>query len=173
MANEQLNPDPLMTNTNSSPALHIQKHNSQLGPHFKTLNEEWLTRFFVVEPIDEYVLGNPDKIIAEGGQILYASLNGEVVGCVALKHHGDGVYELTKMAVTQRCQAGGIGTALMQACLAAFEELDGQQLYLESHSSLAPAIKLYERFGFVRQPHPFESEYQRSDYYMRYEPESV
>jgi len=162
--------DILMTNNNPPHTLNIQKHSSRLGPHFKTLNEEWLTKYFVIEPIDEYVLGHPDKIIVEGGQILYASLDDEVVGCVALKHHGDGVYELTKMAVTERCQAGGIGAALMEACLEAYQELNGQKLYLESHSSLAPAIKLYERFGFVRESHPFESEYQRSDYYMRHRP---
>lgn len=170
MTDQQPTHDNLMTDNNHPPTLNIEKHSPHLGPHFKSLNEEWLTKFFVVEPIDEYVLGHPDKIISEGGQILYASLGAEVVGCVALKHHGEGVFELTKMAVTERCQAGGIGAALMQACLTVYQELNGQQLYLESHSSLAPAIKLYERFGFVRESHPFESEYQRSDYYMRYRP---
>ncbi len=145
-----------------------QTHTSQLGPHFKTLNEEWLIKYFVIEPIDEYVLSHPDKIIAEGGQIIYASVAGQVVGCVALKHHGDGLMELTKMAVTADFQAHGIGAVLMQACLYQFKVLQGKILYLETHSSLQPAIKLYKRFGFVQRPHPFDSEYQRSDFYMEY-----
>jgi len=160
-----------MNDHSTSSALTISRHQHSLGTYFKSLNEEWLTRFFVIEPIDQQVLSHPEKIIQEGGQILYAKLGQQVVGCVALKHHGKGVFELTKMAVTAQCQAKGIGAELMTQCIQEFGELGGKQLYLESHSSLAPAIKLYERFGFVRKAHPFESEYQRSDYYMLYQPQ--
>ena len=145
-------------------------HNKELGPFFKSLNEEWLKKYFVVEPIDDDVLSNPNKIIKQGGQIIYAIFDDEVVGCVALKQHEKGVFELTKMAVTAEHQAKGIGTVLMESCLTEFKLLNGQKLYLESHSSLAPAIKLYQRFGFRQQPCPFTSEYQRSDYYMLYQP---
>jgi len=151
----------------------IQKHNTLLTPYFKSLNEEWLKRWFVVEPIDNHVISNPQAIINEGGEIIYASIieEGEekVVGCVALKHHGKGVMELTKMAVTENYQAQGIGATLMHASINIFSELNGKKLYLESHSSLKPAIKLYQRFGFVELPHPFKSAYQRSDFYMEYQ----
>ena len=113
-----------------------QTHKSHLGHHFKTLNEEWLIKYFAIEPIDEYVLSHPEKIITEGGQIIYAIIGNNVVGCVALKHHGDGVIELTKMAVTAEYQARGIGAVLMQACIDQFRELKGNKLYLETHSSL-------------------------------------
>lgn len=139
-----------------------------LGPHFKTLNEEWLIKYFRIEPIDENVLSHPDKIIFEGGQIIYAKIKDDVIGCVALKHHGDKVFELTKMAVTERCQTQGIGAKLMQKVIEEFINLNGSKLYLETHSSLKPAIKLYNRFGFKAKPHPFDSEYARSDYYMEY-----
>ncbi len=145
-----------------------QTHNPQLGPHFKSLNEEWLRLYFRIEPIDEQVLANPDQIIKQGGQIIYASEGDQVVGCVALKHHGQGVFELTKMAVTVAYQAKGIGAILMERCIAEFKQQGGKKLYLETHSSLQPAIKLYGRCGFVTMPHPFKSKYQRSDYYMEY-----
>ncbi len=143
-------------------------HTKSLGQHFKTLNEEWLKKYFAIEPIDELVLNNPQKLIDEGGQIIYAKTEGLVIGCVALKHHGDGVFELTKMAVTPDYQANGIGAILMKRCIEEFSIMEGEKLYLETHSSLQPAIKLYGRFGFKSLPHPFESEYQRSDYYMEY-----
>jgi ribosomal protein S18 acetylase RimI-like enzyme len=142
----------------------------ELGRYFKTLNEEWLQRLFVIEPIDREVLANPQAIIDHGGQIIFAIADEQVVGCVALKHHGDGVIELTKMAVTAEFQAHGIGAILMQCCIDEFARLNGEKLYLETHTSLQPAIKLYQRWGFVALPHPFESEYQRSDYYMEYNP---
>jgi putative acetyltransferase len=143
-------------------------HRTEFEPHFKSLNEEWLIKYFVIEPIDEYVLSNPNKIIEEGGQIIYATSGDKVVGCVALKHHGNKIYELTKMAVTKKHQANGIGAVLMKRTLEEFHHLKGKKLYLESHSSLLPAIKLYGRYGFIKKPHPFNSEYARSDYYMEY-----
>ena len=133
----------------------ILRHNDEMAPHFKSLNEEWLTRYFRIEPIDSKVLSQPQKIIADGGQILYAQLNQKIVGCVALKHHGDGVFELTKMAVTHDCQGHGIGTKLLQACIDYYHDLNANELYLETHSSLENAIHLYAKYGFKKQPHPF------------------
>lgn len=146
-------------------------HQADLAVHFKRLNEEWLIKYFEIEPIDQHVLSHPQEIIDHGGQIIYALLADEVVGCVALKHHGDGVMELTKMAVTADHQAHGIGTQLMQKSLQEFKRLGGKKLYLETHSSLQPAIKLYGRWGFNSKAHPFASEYARSDYYMEWEGE--
>lgn len=146
-----------------------QTHTMELAPYFKSLNEEWLIKYFVIEPIDEYVLSYPEKIVKEGGQIIYALSGNDVIGCVALKHHNDKVYELTKMAVTTIHQANGIGAQLMQRIIEEFHQLGGHKLYLETHSSLKPAIKLYGRYGFVKKPHPFDSDYARSDYYMEYQ----
>ncbi len=147
-------------------------HKPKLGLYFKTLNEEWLQRLFVVEPIDQQVLSNPQAIVDHGGEIIYALIDEQVIGCVALKHHGQAVFELTKMAVTAAYQAQGIGAILMQRCIEEFHHMNGKKLYLESHSSLKPAIKLYQRWGFVSMPHPFASEYQRSDFYMEYLPQA-
>lgn len=146
-----------------------QTYKPELGKYFRTLNEEWLKRLFVVEPIDQQVLSRPQDIVDHGGEIIYALTNNKVIGCVALKHHGNAVFELTKMAVTADFQAQGVGALLLQRCIQAFHDLKGQKLYLESHSSLKPAIKLYQRWGFVAMPHPFASEYQRSDFYMEYQ----
>lgn len=149
------------------------KHHAELSPYFKSLNIEWLEHFFVVEPIDEQVLSNPQNIIDQGGEIIYALVDNQVVGCAALKHHGKAVFELTKMAVTTDFQAHGIGAILMQKCIETYLHLNGKKLYLESHSSLKPAIKLYQRWGFVALPHPFTSKYQRSDFYMEYLPKLI
>ena len=74
------------------------------------------------------------------------------------------------MAVTEAYQGHGIGRHLMLAAIARFEEIPGDFLYLESHSSLAPAIRLYESAGFHHEPRPEPSEYVRADVYMVYRP---
>lgn len=136
---------------------------------FEQLNREWLERSFRVEAIDELVLSDPQGgIIAHGGAILFARIAAEIVGTVALKHHGERVFELTKMAVTPAARGRGIGHALLAAAIDRYAALAGVTLYLESHSSLATAIRLYENAGFVHVAPPAPSEYARADVYMIY-----
>lgn len=144
------------------------------GDAFGRLNREWLLKYFRVEPIDEIVLGDPEaSILSDGGAILYVLEGNEPVGTVALKHQGEAVYELTKMAVTEACQGRGLGRILMNAAIDRFVALGGDSLYLESHSSLAAALALYESAGFRHEPPPAPSDYERADVYMVYRPDSL
>lgn len=135
---------------------------------FKHLNVEWLEQYFEVEPVDLEVLDDPEgKILRPGGAILFIRDGEEIIGTCALKHEGDGVFELTKMGVTQRRRGDGLGAQLMHAALVRYEALGGRHLYLETNSVLTPAINLYKRFGFVDQGHRKPgSVYQRSNVYM-------
>jgi len=147
----------------------IVDYSARYGAAFERLNVEWLEKYFRVEPIDREILRDPDgAIIRPGGAILYALCGGEVVGTVALKHQGDQVFELTKMAVTSAYQGKGLGRQLLSATVRRFADLDGKTLYLESHSSLLPAIRLYESAGFRHEAPPRSSDYERADVYMVY-----
>lgn len=148
---------------------------------FARLNVEWLRRWFAVEPFDEEVLGDPERhILADGGRVLFALLGGDgagdgeaaqrAVGTVALRHAGDGVYELTKMAVEPELRGAGIGRALLDAAIDAYRGLRGRELYLESSSVLVPALRMYESAGFVHHPAPRPgSHYARADVHMIWE----
>jgi len=135
---------------------------------FRLLNLEWLEALFEVEPIDAKILSTPEAIISAGGAILYALRGDEVLGCCALKHHGKGVYELTKMAVTEASQGLGLGRLLGVATIERYRQLNGSKLYLETHDSLTPAITLYESLGFTHAESPFNSPYARSNVYMEF-----
>jgi ribosomal protein S18 acetylase RimI-like enzyme len=151
---------------------------------FARLNLEWLRRWFVVEPFDEEVLGDPERhILADGGRVLFALLGDEgecavggdepaprAVGTVALRHAGDGIYELTKMAVEPDLRGAGIGRALLDAAIEVYRGLDGRELYLESSSVLEAALRMYESAGFVHHPAPRPgSHYARADIHMIWE----
>lgn len=157
--------------------VRIVDYAAQWRDDFARLNLEWLQRWFAVEPIDREVLSDPDAhILAGGGRVLFALLRdaeGErAVGTVALRHQGDGVYELTKMAVEPGHRGLGIGRALMQGALDAYRRTGGRELFLESSSKLAPALALYESVGFVHHPAPRPgSHYARSDVHMIWEPD--
>ena len=149
--------------------MEITTNDPTLAAHFKSLNLAWLEKFFIVEPIDEHVLSHPEKIIQQGGFIFYLKDTDSVLGCCALKHHGNKVFELTKMAVTENHQGKGLGKLLMDACIQQFISAEGLSLYLETNSSLKPAIKLYERYNFTAKACPFATPYDRADYYMEWQ----
>lgn len=134
---------------------------------FKTLNIEWLEKYFTVEPIDDKVLSNPEKyIIDEGGEIIYASLNHEILGTCALKKKSDGVYELSKMAVTEKAQGLQLGKKLGLEIIRIAREKNAHLLYLESNRSLKTALSLYQKLGFTEAVNPDPSDYVRSNIYM-------
>ncbi len=150
--------------------VEIVPYNETLKPWFGMLNRVWLERYFRVEDIDRLVLDNPEQyVLADGGRILFAVLEKEVVGTCALICHGEGNYELTKMAVSDAAQGKGVGRLLLNATVEQFQKLGGTRLFLESHHSLGPALKLYESGGFVHTERPKPSKYQRADVYMVYE----
>jgi putative acetyltransferase len=129
---------------------------------FRVLNEEWITKFFVMEAKDREVLNDPEgKILAKGGKVFIAWVDGEEVGCVALIPMGDGVYELSKMAVSPRAQGKGIGRKLLLQCIADGRAMGAKSLFLGSSTKLKNAVHLYESVGFRHVP---EAELPKMDY---------
>jgi ribosomal protein S18 acetylase RimI-like enzyme len=138
----------------------------ELKDPIKTLNLEWLHKYFKVEPKDEKVLSDPQgQIIDKGGFIFYAQYNNQILGTVSLLKIDETTFELTKMAVSDGNQGLGIGKKLMKHCLNEAKEKGIQKLILYSNRKLLPAIHLYESFGFIEIPVE-EGVYERADIKM-------
>jgi putative acetyltransferase len=120
---------------------------------FRRLNEEWINRYFELEPTDIEILTDPwGAILEPGGRIFLAVLNGEVVGCCGLKAMGPDEFEVVKMAVTESCQKGGIGRRLLETAIAEARAAGAARLQLETNRKLATAIRMYESVGFQHIP---------------------
>ena len=133
---------------------------------FKALNEAWIAKHFTLEAKDREVLDDPQgKIIALGGRIFMALKDGQAVGCAALLKMADGGYEVAKMTVSETLRGSGLGRQLMQRCIDAGAELGATRLYLETNSSLGPALGLYRAMGF-QDLAPAETAYARADVFM-------
>ncbi len=148
--------------------IDIINFEKQYTKDFYDLNVEWLKTFFYVEPFDEDVLSNPEKyIIDRGGHIFFARLNKQVVGTVALMPLGkNGLFELTKMAVSTNHRGYKIGQKLMQYCIDYAKSLGLPKLILYSNTKLENAIYIYRKYGFIEVPVEANSPYQRSDIKM-------
>ena len=91
---------------------------------FRTLNEEWITRYFTLETMDRETLGDPQKkILDKGGYIFMAYAGDQAVACVALIPIGNGVYELSKMAVSPELRGLGIGRKLLEHAIAQAKQI--------------------------------------------------
>jgi putative acetyltransferase len=120
---------------------------------FRRLNEEWIRRYFVLEPKDTQTLTDPEgTILDSGGKIFFAVRDGEAVGCCALLAMSPGEFEVVKMAVTESCQRIGAGRRLLETAIAEARASGASRLYLETNSKLTPAVRLYESLGFRHIP---------------------
>ncbi|SPE33285.1 GCN5-related N-acetyltransferase [Candidatus Sulfopaludibacter sp. SbA3] len=120
---------------------------------FRKLNEEWIVRYFALEPKDEESLSDPQRsILDRGGRIFFAVRDGEPIGCCALLVTGPGEFEVAKMAVTESAQGAGIGRRLLEKVIAEARAAGARRLFLETNRKLLPAIHLYESLGFRHLP---------------------
>lgn len=135
-------------------------------PYFEQFNRAWIEEFFTMEPLDEYVLRNPEEaILAKGGAILMAKYEGEVAGTVGLRKLSDSVFEFTKMAVDEKFRRRGIAEAISYASFEKARQLGAEKVILYSNTKNAAAIKLYEKLGF-RHLQPEQGVYQRANVKM-------
>lgn len=81
-----------------------------------------------------------------------AEMDGEIVG-------GGGIYptdglpadtcELVKMYLLPKARGIGLGKKMIEQCLQQAKENGFNKVYLETMNELKPALKVYERMGFV------------------------
>jgi GNAT superfamily N-acetyltransferase len=140
------------------------------APAWRSLNEAWIGKHFTVEPADEVVLADPaGQVVAPGGHIFMAEdADGRAIGCVGLKAMADGGFEVIKMTVAEVARGTGLGRDLMRACIERARALGAPRLYLETNSSLGPALGLYRAMGFVDLPRQ-QTPYARCDVWMALE----
>ena len=161
----------LETETKSAPTIDIRSlRPGQDGTAFRTLNEEWIKGLFTLEPHDTKVLSDPEgQVLAGGGHIFFVYRDETPVGCVALIAMGDGLYELSKMAVSPTMRGQGIGRRLLEHAVAEARRIGANALYLGSSTKLANAVHLYESIGFKHVPPETlpPAPYSRANVYMK------
>jgi putative acetyltransferase len=129
--------------------MDVVTYDPKYKTEFKELNLEWIRKYFAVEKKDVEQLENPEWILADGGEIIFAVIDGKAVGTCAIVKVADGVFELAKMAVSPSAQGRGISHALMRASEDAALARGAKKIFLVSNQSLTPAITLYKKHGYV------------------------
>lgn len=148
--------------------IEIISFKPEFANDFKELNIAWLKRYFWVEPHDEEVLGKPQKYILDpGGNIFFIKDGDRIIGTVALMKMEDGVFELTKMAVTPQYQGQQLGQKLMEHTIQYARDQSWKKLIIYSNRKLENAIYIYKKYGFVEIPIEQNNPYARGDIKMQ------
>ena len=140
---------------------------------FARLNYQWIEHYFAVEAEDRRSLDHPfEYAIAPGGEIFFALLGSQVVGCVAMvpksaDGNSDLEFELAKMAVQPDHQGQGIGRLLMEQCVQYARQRGATRILLTTNDILKPALKVYHNAGFEDLPINPDSRYVRGNLAMQ------
>ena len=73
------------------------------------------------------------------------------------------MHEIAKMAVAPGARGRGYGDLLMEAAVAFSRRTGARRVVIVSNTRLGPAIRLYEKHGFVRVPLEADQRYARAD----------
>lgn len=83
--------------------------------------------------------------------VLFATVNAEAAGCVAMRAMGGTECELKRLWVGEGFRGGGLGTRLMEAGIGWAREAGYGAVFLDTVPAAMPeANALYERMGFER-----------------------
>lgn len=146
----------------------IVPYRDEFKDDFKSLNVEWISKFFKMEASDYKALDHAKEYILNcGGYIFVALVNKKAVGvCALIKMNNCPFdFELAKMAVSPDFQGNKIGFFLANEAIQKAKSLEAKSIYLESNTLLASAIHLYKKLGF-KEIKGYPSPYDRVDIQM-------
>jgi epoxyqueuosine reductase len=102
------------------------------------------------QDFERELAGLPGRYAPPSGQLLLARCDGAFVGCVALRHIGEGLCEMKRLFVQPAFQGKGIGKALAQAVIEEGRRIGYKRMRLDT--VLEPAKSLYRSLGFREIP---------------------
>ena len=88
-----------------------------------------------------------DILLHLGNFLLARDDGGRLIGCVALRGFGEGLYEIRSLSVDAAFMGRGIGTRLVEACLEKAAKMDGSLVF-----TLTLRPNLFLRLGFTEVP---------------------
>jgi putative acetyltransferase len=145
-------------------AVTVVPYHREFKAAFERLNRDWIETYFALEPADREVFSDPEAtILANGGEIFFVLEGNQVLGTCAVLRHGAEECEIAKMAVAPQARGRGYGVLLMETAIRFAGDAGASRIVIVSNTVLEPAIRLYEKHGFVRVPLSSDGRYRRAN----------
>ena len=94
----------------------------------------------------------PHEVRAPAGAFVVAYLNGEAIGCGAVKHRPGGPSDIKRMWVAESARGLGIGRRLLRELEQLARESGAPVAQLETNAALVEAIAMYHSAGYREVP---------------------
>jgi DNA-binding MarR family transcriptional regulator/GNAT superfamily N-acetyltransferase len=94
----------------------------------------------------------PHEVRRPAGEFFVAYLQGEAVGCGAVKHHADAPAEIKRMWIAPRARGLGLGRRLMERLEACALAGGARVAHIETSAVLVEALSLYRSTGWAEVP---------------------
>jgi DNA-binding MarR family transcriptional regulator/GNAT superfamily N-acetyltransferase len=94
----------------------------------------------------------PHEVRAPAGAFVVAYLNGEAIGCGAVKHRPGGPSDIKRMWVAESARGLGIGRRLLRELEQIIRDTGASVAQLETNATLVEAITMYRSAGYTEVP---------------------
>jgi DNA-binding MarR family transcriptional regulator/GNAT superfamily N-acetyltransferase len=94
----------------------------------------------------------PHEVRPPAGEFFVAYLQGEAIGCGAVKHHASAPAEIKRMWIAPRARGIGLGRRLLETLEASALAGGARVAHIESSAVLVEAIALYRSSGWLEVP---------------------
>lgn len=98
------------------------------------------------------ISAEPHEVTPPAGLFLVAYVNGEPVGCGAVKHHADAPSEIKRMWVAESARGLGIGRRILSELEVDVVQSGAATARLETNKNLVEAISMYRSAGYLEVP---------------------
>jgi GNAT superfamily N-acetyltransferase len=103
------------------------------------------------------ISAEPHELRPPVGELLVAYLNGEAIGCGAVKYHAQAPCEIKRMWVAESARGHGIGRRLLVELERRAVAAGASVAHIETNRTLVEAIAMYRSAGYREVP-PFNDE---------------
>ena len=117
----------------------------------KTLIEEYAAALAVdlcFQNFSEEIANLPKIYGFSRGCLLLARINGELVGCVAIRSQSGDICEMKRLYVKPQYRRAGLGKRLADTAIHSAQKLGYSRMVLDTLASMTEAQSLYESLGF-------------------------
>jgi GNAT superfamily N-acetyltransferase len=94
----------------------------------------------------------PGQYAPPSGALLLVKVDGEAMGCVALRALDESVLEMKRLYVRPSTRGMGLGKRLVEAAISAARRGGYAELRLDTLGTMVSAQELYRKVGFVEIP---------------------